>query len=267
MSSNNTILIVDDEPSLRLTLGQILQDAGYAASVAADGHEALTCLQAGPYDLVFLDLNMPEMDGLTLLREIRRLYPEMPVLILTGYATLESATEAVRLGARDYLNKPVAPGQILARVRDIMAEQKQPQRRREIMEQIQALLAELQGIDGTPLSPSTLLQSLPSANSTRFLQRGKFTLDLPARNVLIGTKLVPLTDSAFDYLVTLVRHSPGTISYQTLVFESQGIEMSRIEAQETARWWIHQLRKAIEPNPTRPEFILTVRGTGYRLIT
>ncbi len=267
MSSNNTILIVDDEPNLRLTLGQILRDSGYTTSAAADGREALTCLQAGPYDLVFLDLNMPEMNGLTLLREIRRLYPEMPVLILTGYATLESATEAVRLGARDYLDKPVDPAQILARVREIMTEQKQPRRRREIVEQIQALLSELQEIDGVPLSPPALLRALPTANSARFLQRGRFTLDLLARNVLLGSKLIPLTDSAFDYLVTLVRHSPETVSYPTLVFESQGPEMSRIEAQETARWWVHQLRKAIEPNPTHPQFILTVRGKGYRLLT
>jgi len=266
MSASHSILVVDDEPGIRLTLAQILQDAGYAASTAADGREALDYLRAGPYDLVFMDLRMPDMDGLTLLPEVRRLYPDMPVLILTGHATIDSAVEAVRQGARDYLYKPMDPARILARVREILAERKQPQRRREIIAQISRLLTELQEIDGGPLSPAALLQSLPVANSTRFLQRGQLTLDLEARTVLLGKSLIPLPGSAFDYLVTLVRHSPRTVSYQTLVFESQGTQLSRLEAQEMTRWWIHQLRKVLEPDLNRPTMILTVRGMGYRLI-
>jgi DNA-binding response OmpR family regulator len=262
LSASNTILVVDDEPSLRLTLGQILNDAGYMTSTAADGREALAFLGAGPYNLAFLDLNMPEMDGMSLLREIRRLYPDMPVLILTGHATLESAVEAVRYGANDYLFKPINPSRLLARIHEILAEQRQPQRRREIVGQIQNLLGELQQFDGAALGMVSVETS--PVNSPRFLQRGRLTLDLQARQVMLASKVISLPGYAFDYLVTLMRHAPDSVPYQTLVFESQGLRLARVEAQETTRWWVYQLRKVLEPKSDRPEFILTVRGIGYR---
>ncbi len=265
MVSTYTILVVDDETNLRLTLAQILKNAGYSVTTAGEGAEALQYMQAGQYDLVFIDLKMPGMDGLTLLREIRRCYPDMPVLILTGHATLDSATEAVRLGARDYLYKPVDPARILERTREILAEQEQPLRRREIVVQIQNLLSELRNIDGQAAAepaPPTQATGVPS----HVLKRGLFAVDLQTRQVRIGSRMVPLTDNAFSYLVTLLRHAPDAVSYQTLVSESQGYQVTRGEAQEMARWWVHQLRKVLEEDPTAPRYIVTVRGTGYRLI-
>jgi DNA-binding response OmpR family regulator len=76
-----------------------------------------------------------------------------------------------------------------------------------------------------------------------------------------------LSPTAFDYLVTLVRHAPNAISYETLVHESQGYKPAPLEAQELARWRIHELRKAIESNSKEPRYIITVRGIGYRLVT
>ena len=97
---------------------------------------------------MFLDLNLPGMSGIDLLLEVHRQVPHMPVLILTAHAALESAIQAIRLGARDYLIKPVEPVVILTRVAEILAESEQPARKKEIVGQIQTLLAELQKMEG-----------------------------------------------------------------------------------------------------------------------
>ncbi|MBI4788342.1 MAG: response regulator transcription factor [Chloroflexi bacterium] len=266
MPSTNTILVVDDEDSLRISLTLILERAGYAVNAAAHARDALRYVQARAYDLVFLDLQMPDMDGMTLLAEIHRLCPELPVLILTAHATLESAIEAVRHGARDYLLKPVDPPRILARVREVLSEQAQPARRREIVGQIQDLLSQLRQFDGPDMPPATLIATVPPTDPARFLRRGAFTLDLHTRHCTMGDKFVELTPTTFDYLVTLVRHAPNPVLYRTLVKESQGYDLTQVEAEEMARWRIHELRKALEPNMQHPRYVLTVRGTGYRFV-
>jgi DNA-binding response OmpR family regulator len=267
MGTNSTILVIDDEEYLRKSLSKLLQKDGYAVTAASGGPEALQYLQAGAYDLAFLDLMMPDMDGLTLLGEIRKRYPDMPVLILTANATMESAIEAVRQGARDYLVKPIDPPRILARVEEILNEQKQPKRQREIFAQIQNLVAELQQIKGTSNVASDLLNKLPPTDPARYLRQGPFTLDLHARHVMVEEKYIPLSPSNFDYLVTLVRHCPNPVSYEEMVKQAQGYELTRSEAQEMARWRIHELRKALEPDPKHPRYIITMRGHGYRLVT
>jgi DNA-binding response OmpR family regulator len=214
---------------------------------------------------MFLDLNMPGMKGIDLLVEIHRQVPQMPVLILTAHAALESAIQAVRLGARDYLIKPVEPVVIVTRVAEIVAESEQPARKREIVEQIQALLAELQKMDGENTTPTSALAALPSAEVARFLSKGGFELDLHARHVTLHGEYVPVTGIYFDYLSTLLRHAPKAVTYQTLVKESQGYDVTIAEARDLARWRIHELRKVIEADPQHPRHILTVRGIGYRL--
>ncbi len=89
--TTNAILIIDDEPNLRRSLALILQRADYSVATTADAREALQALQAGAYDLAFLDLKLPDRSGMHLLPELRRLYPNMPILILTAHATLETA--------------------------------------------------------------------------------------------------------------------------------------------------------------------------------
>src|SRR5512143_833913 len=173
------ILIVDDEKPLRLSLSLILQKEKYHVETAANAEEALSLLQIQEqeYDLMFLDLNLPGMNGIDLLVKVRKQLPHMPVLILTAHAALESAIQAVRLGARDYLIKPVEPVLILARVAEILAESEQPARRKEIVDQVQALLAELQKLEGEATTPTSTLAALPSASSARFLKKGIFELD------------------------------------------------------------------------------------------
>lgn len=267
MTSAKSILVVDDEPNLRATLALILQRAGYVVTTAANADEAHQFLKAGAFDLVFLDIKMPDKSGLTLLTEIRGFYPDIPIILLTAYASLESAIEAIRKGANDYLLKPIDPPQIIDRVEQVLLEQQQPRRRRAIFEEMQGLLAELNKIEGYSEAEETGVRNLATADPSRYLQRGGIKLDLHLRQVIINNDSLTLTPTAFDYLVTLVRHSPETVPYKTLVKESQGYEPTLIEAKEVARWRIHELRKTIEADSRNPRFIITVRGTGYRLVT
>ena len=261
-----TILIVDDEENLRMTLSRILTKAGLNVTTASSGEEALRLTQAGAFELAFIDLLMPGMGGLALLAELRQLYPEMPVLILTAHATLDSAIEAVRQGARDYLVKPADPQLLISRVKSILDEQRQPQRQREILAQIQNLVSELNQYSRSPEDEQVNLQNvLPPTDPARFLQRGPFMLDLHSRHLTQDGTYIPLSPTNFDYLVTLVRHAPNPVTYEVLVRESQGYEMTRAEAREMARWRIHELRRAIEQDTKEPRYLITVRGSGYKL--
>jgi DNA-binding response OmpR family regulator len=263
--SQKTILIVDDDDHLRRSLSLVLQKGNYQVETAATAEEALQILKVHEYGLMFLDLQLPGISGIGLLADVHERAPGMPVLILTGNAGLESAIQAVRLGARDYLIKPVEPTLILARVAEILAENEQPARKREIVGQIQSLLAELQKMEGEGTTPTSSLAALPSTDATRFLKRGHFELDLHARHAMLNGQYIPVAGIYFDYLCTLVRHAPKSVAYETLVKESQGFDVGVAEARDLARWRVHELRKMIEADPQHPQYILTVRGTGYRL--
>ncbi|HXQ36328.1 MAG TPA: response regulator transcription factor [Anaerolineales bacterium] len=256
-----TILIVDDENHLRLSLSYILQKEQYRVETVTSAEEALNCLRLHEYDLMFLDLNLPGMGGIDLLVEVHGHYPRMPVLILTAFAALDSAIQAVRLGARDYLIKPVEPVEILKRVAEILAESEQPARKKEIVSQMQSLLAEWQTINGEDRTSPTS----PPADSANILKKGNFELDLDACHATLNGKYIPVTGIYFNYLCTLLRHAPKPVPYKTLVKETQEYDVTALEARDLARRRIHELRKMIEADPEHPLYILTVRGIGYRL--
>ena len=265
MTRQNSILIVDDDNHLRMSLSFILKKENYRVETAASAEEALDCLKSHEYDLMFLDLNLPGMGGIDLPIEVHRHYPRMLVLILTAYAGLESAIQAIRLGARDYLNKPVEPMVILTRVAEILAEGEQPARKTEIVSQMQSLLAEWQKINGMDMIPTSHPGTPPPADSGRFLKKASFELDLDSHHATLNGEYIPVTGIYFDYLCTLLRNAPKAVPYKTLVKESQGYDVDMAEARDLSRWRIHELRKMIEKDPEHPQYILTVRGTGYRL--
>jgi DNA-binding response OmpR family regulator len=256
---------VDDDEPLRRSLSLILQKENYRVEGAANAEEALDCLQSRECDLMFLDLSLPGMSGIELLTEVHKQFPHMPVLILTAHAALESAIQAIRLGARDYLVKPAEPITIITRVAEVLGEGEQPSRKKEILDQLQTLLMELQKMDGEDTTLASTMDSLSSDDSAHFLKKGIFELDLQARHVMMNSKYVPVTGVNFDYLSTLLRHAPKAVPYKALVKESQGYDTAIVEASDLARWRIRELRKLVEPDPERPQYILTVRGTGYRL--
>lgn len=264
MLSGN-VLVIDDELSLRHTLTRLIQAAGFQVTAVADGKDALAVLEKPVFDLVYLDIHLPGVNGLDILRAVRKESPQLPVILLTGNASLQSALEALRLGATDYLLKPIDPEVLVARTRIILQEQAVEKRRREIEENIAALQAELQSLKTQEYETSA--QPTISNPGERFLKRGPLILDLQIRRGTLGDQILSIPPTAFDYLVSLARHSPEVVDYATLFTEAQGYNnATRIEAQEMTKWHIHTLRQALEPDPARPKHILNVRGTGYRLV-
>ena len=110
---DSRVLIVDDEDVVRLSYAAALAGADCEARTARDGAAALRAMEHDPYDVVFLDLRMPGMDGMSVLQTMKRRWPESEVVIVTGYPSVETAKQAVRLGAFDYLEKPVGPDEIV----------------------------------------------------------------------------------------------------------------------------------------------------------
>jgi DNA-binding response OmpR family regulator len=170
--------------------------------------------------------------------------------------------EAVRLGATDYLIKPITPEALMTRTRSILADQAVQRRRREIQQQIDALQVELKTLDQDPQATATFV----SPTDDRFLKRGTLLFDLHTRRATCVDRILTLPPTAFDYLVVLARHAPDVVPYQTLVVEAQGYQTDLRQAQELTKWHIHMLREALERESAGACHLLTVRGTGYRLV-
>lgn len=265
MAPLGKVLIIDDEASLRNTLTRILQKAGCEATAVEDGFQALRLLADATFDLIFLDIQLPELDGLQVLEEIRQRDPQLPVILLTGYGSLQSAVAALRLEATDYLLKPFDPDVLIARTRVILGEQMLERRKREIRQQISALQAELEALE-QEIQPQTGSPMPIPEPRDRFLKRGRLILDLQARRATLGENVLNLPPAAFDYLIVLARHSPEVVDYQTLVTEAQEYQVGAAEARELAKWHVHVLRQNLETDPQDPRYVLNVRGVGYRLL-
>jgi len=265
MNSNGHILIIDDEASLRQTLARILQRAGFEATTVASGREAIDIVSQQSFDLVYLDIRMPDMSGLDVLKIIHAQSPELPVILFTAQPDLHSAVEALRRGAIDYLMKPLKPQTIIDRTRTVLNDQQKKIRRREIIRQMEELQAELDALDGVETSPIEASPTEPA--SDRFVKRGILTLDLHTRRAIINDRPVNLAPTSFDYLLVLARHSPNIVDYQTLVAEAQGYQAEARDAQELTKWHIHNIRQAIEGDTHNPIHVINIRGSGYRLVT
>ncbi|NJD64512.1 MAG: response regulator [Chloroflexi bacterium] len=113
MSARPKVLVVDDDEVVRLSHLRSLQNAWCNAEAVWNGDEALRAMELAPYDVVLLDLRMPGTDGMSVLRILKEKWPESEVVVITGYPTVETAKEAVRLGAYDYLAKPVGPVEVI----------------------------------------------------------------------------------------------------------------------------------------------------------
>lgn len=258
------ILIIDDEPSLRHTLARILQRANFEVTTAASGQEGLALLGQHAFDLVYLDIRMPDMSGMEVLKRIHAAQPDLPVVLFTAQPDLNSALEALRQGAADYLLKPLQPGDVIQRTQAILAQQARERRKRQIRDQIEALEAELRSLANAevPPPPAASLEN----EADRFLARGKIILDLLASRLTFGGQTINLPPTTFNYLLVLLRHAPNVVDYQTLVTEAQGYQVEFREAQELVKWHIHQIRQAIEPDERSPRYLINVRGTGYRFV-
>lgn len=266
MNQGGHILIIDDEASLRQTMARILLRAGFEATTVASGKETVSIINEHTFDLVYLDIRMPDMNGLDVLKIIHEQFPELPVILFTAQPDLHSAVEALRRGAIDYLMKPIKPEMLVERTRIIISEQNKKKRKREIQRQMEELQTELDALDGLEPTEKKTGQ-LVDPTSDRFIKRGALTLDLHTHRVLVNDRNVNLAPTSFDYLLVLARHSPQTVDFQTLVAEAQGYETDARDAQELTKWHIHNIRQAIETDVRNSIHVINIRGSGYRLVT
>lgn len=267
MGDSGRILIIDDDLSLRQTMARILQQAGFEVITAGNAAEGLVLLSQQTLDLVYMDIRMPDMNGLEALRAVRAGQPDLPVILFTAQPDLSSALEALRNGATDYLLKPLKPETIIERTRTILTQLERERRKEELQSQITNLQTELQELEsGDPSQPAPDVTSKVFPMEDRYLVRGKLSLDLHARRAIVDDHPVSLSPVAFDYLLVLARHSPNVVDYRTLVAEAQGYQVEMREAQDLAKWYVHHIRKAIEPDAQKPVYLVNVRGTGYRLV-
>jgi len=266
MKLGGHILIIDDEASLRQTLARILQRAGFEVTTAANGKDGLALVHEHPFDLLYLDIRMPDMSGLELLKNIHTEFPELPVILFTAQPDLNSAVEALRRGATDYLLKPLKPQTVIDRTQAILLDRQKERRKRELQRQIDMLQAEVMALENTASTSSGTGVEQKNISDDRFIRRGMLTLDMHTRRVMMNERVINLPPTSFDYLLVLARHTPNIVDYQTLVSEAQGYEADIREAQELTKWHIHHIRQAIEPDKRRPVHVINVRGAGYRLV-
>src|SRR5512142_2739638 len=203
MNASGHILIIDDEAILRQTMARILLRAGFEVTTVASGKETLSIIKDHAFDLVYLDIRMPDMNGLEVLKTIHAQYPEMPVILFTAQPDLHSAVEALRLGATDYLMKPLKPEAVIDRSRSIIGEQNKKKRRREILNQIDALQAELDALDAGDSYEKKTSPAPEDTFSDRFVRCGALLLDVHARRVTVNDRTVNLAPTSFDYLLVM----------------------------------------------------------------
>ncbi len=266
MNSGCHILIIDDEAGLRQMMARVLQRAGYEVTTAANGKDGLALVSEHTFDLLYLDIRMPGLNGLEVLKIIHARFPDLPVVLFTAQPDLHSAVEALRHGATDYLLKPLKPQAVIDRTQAILANKQEERRRRELQRQIDALQMELHSIRSSNGQDADSKPQQVSAADDRFLKRGGLTIDLLTRRAKINERTISLPTATFDYLLVLARHSPTVVDFQTLVVEAQGYKTDLREAQELSRWHVHHIRQVLEPDSRNPIFLLNVRGTGYRLV-
>jgi DNA-binding response OmpR family regulator len=229
MESNirGSVLVVDDEPTIAEIVSRYLERAGYRTEVAADGVQALAAVANQRPDLVVLDLMLPGIDGLEVMRRMREQGPErIATILLTAKGEESDRIVGLRLGADDYVVKPFSPAELVARVDAV-----------------------LRRID------TTSARAQP-------LHCGDLTIDPSARRVLVRGEEVQLTQREFDVLLFLARH-PGQVFSRNHLMDAIW-QYSFYSDTSTVTVHIRRLRAKIEFDPARPRHIETVWGVGYR---
>jgi two-component system KDP operon response regulator KdpE len=227
VTSSGHILLVDDEPQMIRVLTPVLTTMGYEVSVADTGAGALARLAKDGCDAVILDLGLPDVDGKTVIRQIRE-WSEVPILVLSARDIEQEKIAALDFGADDFVNKPFAVGEFLARLR-----------------------ATLRG------------RERRFSSRSRFLA-GPLEIDFAARHVMVDGDEVRLTPREYDLLKTLARHAGRVVTHRQLIAAVWGPD-TQADAQ-FVRVLVGQLRQKLEHNPADPRIVLTEPALGYRLI-
>jgi DNA-binding response OmpR family regulator len=269
------ILVVDDEAGIRFSLEEVLTGEGYEVLTAESGELALEKISEQKFDLVLIDLHLPNLNGMTVLSEIRKRSPETVVIVLTAHASLETAVEALRQGAHDYLFKPCKTTELRESVRRGLRNREKELQQRNILHQLEQHLTHgLQNLRATIVEDATGLSTLsveppdqaknPTENG-HFLKRGSLVVDFLRHAVTVDETLLELSPTEFNLLAYLVNEAPRVIPPQELVRKVQGYESEQWEASETVRYHIYRIRQKIKAVSKQPDVIRTVRGIGYTI--
>jgi two-component system, OmpR family, KDP operon response regulator KdpE len=221
------ILIIDDEAQIRKLLEITLQSNGYLSKSAVSAKEGLIMAANHPPELILLDLGLPDENGHHVLQKLRQWYTN-PVIILSVQKNEEDIIKALDNGANDYLPKPFRTGELLARIR------------------------------------SALRNSITEDGDT-ILNFQDLQVDLSTRAVKKNNQLVKLTSTEYNLLALLVRNEGKVLTHQYLLRAIWG--PGYINQSQYLRVFIAQIRKKIEDDPNRPEYLLTESGVGYRFIS
>lgn len=251
------ILIVDDEANIRLVFERTLKGQGYRIDQAANGLDALEKIRRTDYDLLLLDLHMQPVGGIKVLQELREIGSEAVVIILTAYGSMDSAVQALRLGAYDYLAKPAEAAEIRQRVQEGLAHRQQTRRKNQVLSQIDQLRGVLRQLEIEDQAVA------PAPSDERFLRSGRILIDRHHRRAALADKPLELTTTEYNLLLCLVEHAPEAVGPAVLVKEAMDYECEAREAGEIVKWHIHHLRQKVEPDPQHPVHIKTVRYKGY----
>ena len=227
--SNQRLLMIEDDARLAGMVGEYLSQSGFAVEHAPDGKTGLSALQDKPFDLVVLDLMLPDIDGLEVCRRLRALPGEVartPVLMLTAKGDPMDRIVGLELGADDYLPKPFEPRELLARIRAVLRRH-QP----------------------------------GAAAEHQVLRFGALEIDRDARIVTVGGQAAELTSYQFDLLVTLAERAGRVLTREQIMEAVRGRELEAFDRSIDVH--MGRIRAAIEEDVKNPKRIVTVRGVGY----
>ena len=219
-----TLLIIDDEVQIRRLLEITLSASGYRIVKAGDGKEGLIAAASHQPSCIILDLGLPDVDGLQILKELRVWY-QKPIIILSVRNAEEDVIKALDAGANDYLTKPFRTGEMLARIR------------------------------------SALRQNKGDEQATNFVFHD-LDIDITSHVVRKQNKVLKLTSTEFNLLILLAKNAGRVLTHQYILKEVWGY--AYLEQTQYLRVFVAQLRKKIEDDPSRPTLLITESGIGYR---
>jgi two-component system KDP operon response regulator KdpE len=223
------ILVVDDEPSILRTVRSNLSRHGFQVETAESGKDALTQVDRRHPDLLLLDLGLPDMDGLDVVRTVRSL-SNTPIIVLSVRGAEADKVAALDLGADDYLTKPFGVDELLARVRVALRH-----------------------------------TANPASGAAPVFRTGGLEVDLEHRRVTVDGRPVHLTPTEYDLLKALLTHPNKVLTDRMLLQQVWGPEYST--EGHYLHVYVARLRKKLEPDPQRPRYLMTEPGVGYRLLT
>jgi len=270
MDQTATILVVDDEASIRFFLEALLVRDGHQVVTVESGEAALSHIESQEFDLVLIDLRLKGgVGGMEVLAAVCQRWPNTAAIMLTAYASLETAVEALRQGAHDYLFKPCKTVELRESVRrGLLKRQQQLQQRNLLLqlEQNQGNRAEdaLTPIAERPSTPPVTAAGTPDKQG-RFLWQGGLIIDFMRHVITLDGHLLELSPTEFDLLAYLASEAPRVVSSQELVREVQGYESELMEARDIMRYHIYRIRQKVKAAAGRANLIRTVRGVGYTI--